>query len=231
MSKAKLELVYKEHVLIAKQCSKCLAIKDINNFGKLASHKTGFDVCCKSCRSVKSKTYYIKNQEKIKNYIKEYSAKNKDIILAKKREYNKKRHKKKIKDSEYSIKRKIQAKEWRLKNPQKVKSYNKKYKIENKELCESIRGRRVSSKRSSSKIKLSEEQKNILSELHMKVKKLNKEAGYVKFHIDHILPLQHELVCGLHVPDNLQILTAKENSSKNNKFDGTYENESWKKDL
>jgi hypothetical protein len=223
MSKLKLELVYNEDTLIAKQCSKCLTIKNITNFGKLASHKTGFDVCCKNCRSIKSKTYYIKNQQKIKNYIKEYSIKNKDLILSKKREYNKKRHKKKIKDSEYSAKRNTQAKEWRLRNSQKVKNYNKKYKIKNKELCESIRGRRVSSKRSSSKIKL--------SELYMKVRKLNKEAKCIKFHIDHIIPLQHELVCGLHVPANLQILTAKENSSKRNKFDGTYENESWRQDL
>lgn len=38
------------------------------------------------------------------------------------------------------------------------------------------------------------------------------------YHVDHIIPIQHHLVCGLHVENNLQIIRELDNLSKHNHF-------------
>lgn len=51
------------------------------------------------------------------------------------------------------------------------------------------------------------------------IKSFYEEARYFGMEIDHIVPLTHPLVCGLHVEDNLQLLSKSTNSQKGNRFD------------
>lgn len=43
-------------------------------------------------------------------------------------------------------------------------------------------------------------------------------AAGIKAHVDHVVPLRSKLVCGLHTPDNLTVLPARDNIAKGNRL-------------
>lgn len=59
--------------------------------------------------------------------------------------------------------------------------------------------------------------KKAILAIYREAKRLTKETG-TAWHVDHIIPLKSALVCGLHIPTNLQILPAFENRRKQNRF-------------
>ncbi len=42
----------------------------------------------------------------------------------------------------------------------------------------------------------------------------------IEHHVDHVIPLKGETVCGLHVQGNLRVISGSQNKSKGNRFEG-----------
>jgi len=59
--------------------------------------------------------------------------------------------------------------------------------------------------------------KDKILEFYKKARQLSTETG-IPHDVDHIIPSNHKLVCGLHCEFNLQVIPRTENRQKNNKF-------------
>lgn len=102
-------------------------------------------------------------------------------------------------------------------NKEGRKEYAKKYDSENQDRKTAREALRRATKLKATPKWLSEEQKEEINEIYKKAKELELKTN-IKHHVDHIVPLQGKNVTGLHVPWNLQVLTAEENLSKSNKI-------------
>lgn len=106
----------------------------------------------------------------------------------------------------------------KLENMPHMKQARKKYRQQNRGVVNAATAQRRARKRQASL-------KGYFKEETKKVYKSCPEG----MEVDHILPLSQESgICGLHVPWNLQFLNKSQNSFKSDKWDGTYDNESWR---
>lgn len=55
-------------------------------------------------------------------------------------------------------------------------------------------------------------------EIYAEARRMTKETG-IRMSVDHIYPIKGKNVCGLHVPENLQIIPLLDNIRKGNRFD------------
>lgn len=188
----------------------------LTEFYKNNAIKSGLCSRCKSCASIRSHEWEIKNKERRKAQ-----------KVAEHEKYPNKRRERKKKYITKNRERVLeQHRTYYKENKENVDAFNYKYRHENPGKINAMTARRRAAKLQATPKWLTKEQKKEISALYIEAARLTRETE-IKHHVDHILPLQGEGISGFHVPWNLQILTESENSRKHNQFDFTYDNLSW----
>lgn len=195
---------------LMRTCKKCLVEKSESEFYKDAANKQGLRTVCKVCDRAQGKAYFEENKEKESIRNKKYSIENFQKIKDRK---SRQREIDAEKIAEYSKKYYAENKEKRLKNSKAW--YSKNAGTEHLAVKSKIKG----AKRRAAKILAVApwaDKAEISKIYHMALIK-SKESG-IKYHVDHIIPLRGKLVCGLHVENNLQVITWNENLSKGARY-------------
>lgn len=105
------------------------------------------------------------------------------------------------------------GKEWQNANRDKVRQSVRKWNNSNTEVRNEIHAKRRFTKFNATPAWAN---RFFIQEAYRLAKRREKVCGG-KWHVDHIVPLQSKLVCGLHVEHNLRVIRGAENVSKSNR--------------
>lgn len=148
---------------------------------------------CKPCHAQYlkplRKAWYEKNKERKKRKSAEWREKNRDLIPQKRQEY-------------------------RAKALDKIRAKDARYARENRHVKQA-NAAAYRARKTQQTIQLTLVQRDAIREIYRRAQFLSRTTGE-SHHVDHILPLRHKDVCGLHVPWNLQIIPGRLNTRKRN---------------
>ena len=180
-----------------KLCSKCLTRKPLSDF---RPHSTK----CKQCISERDREYTAAHREQARERTQEWREKNPDRTKENLKQYYQQNRERELKKSKIRYKKNVAAnrlrsKLWRKNNRGKVAAQTAKRRADRKQATPMWANIQQ------------------ISSLYEQAVTLSNETG-IAYQVDHIVPLNSKVVCGLHCEDNLQVITAEENNSKKNKL-------------
>ena len=194
-----------------KKCSnsKCDQVNPqlITSFSTRKDSKDGLRAYCRTCEAKMQALSHLKHKEERNLNSKEYYGKNKERLLKKQKVLNRK----------HRAEKPTYGKDYYDKNRERILIQKSIYIQENLSIIVAKNVKRYATKKKRTPPWVTEDHVGEMQKFYVEAHKLTEETG-IPHHVDHIIPLQGKDVSGLHVPWNLQILTAYDNISKGNRL-------------
>jgi len=179
-----------------KTCFKCQCVKPLSEFYRHKMMADGHLNKCKECAKADVRKHREENLERVQEY--DRSRGMLPHRVAARAKYEKT-------DAYKASQRKSQAR-YRAENKEKRRTI--------KLVCQRARD---ASKHSRTPAWLTAEHKAMIKAKYAEARWMTTRTG-IKHHVDHIVPLLGKTVSGLHVPWNLRVMPARENTKKSNTF-------------
>lgn len=178
--------------MTTKRCTKCCEEKPLDQFSIRKASEDGLRHICRNCHSTQQKEYYSRTRPLRVAQSKRYVEANRENISA-------------------------YQKNWRSANREYAKEYHQEWRKSNPGRWNSITAKRRAAKLQATPPWLTKDDFAEIRKFYTLSNELTELNGRIH-HVDHITPLINDIVCGLHVPWNMQVLTGPENLSKSNKL-------------
>lgn len=183
----------------SKHCPTCGIVKPVSSFHQDSKTSDRCFYCCKSCANMQRRHRYLTTRERERDYAKEYAKRDPKSRAARQHRYYMATTGVLDKTSDAYQMRLQQARDWSRLN---VAIMNAK-----------TRRRQLRLRTAT----LTDKHRDAIQRVYEHARDCSVITGE-PYHVDHIIPINGETVCGLHVPWNLQILPAAINLRKSNKL-------------
>lgn len=187
-----------------KCCVSCRVEKPAASFHRSRCNPDGLHKQCKACRKEASQRYYENNKDAISRQAQaRYSENRERVIAAVKKYVERNRERVAARQTAYYLANKEKRQQYRRGHYEQNLERYARSEVQRRALIKNLPGWA-----DTQSIEL----------LYRLARKMSEETG-VLHHVDHIVPLRHPQVCGLHVQNNLRVVPAAVNLKKKNRFE------------
>jgi hypothetical protein len=184
---------------LTKVCCKCKLELDASGFYKNRRMKDGLNTFCIDCHKADNTARKAVNRSNPE-------FRNAEL------EYKKTYRERTVEE------RALYMNRWREQNADHIREYEAQYRNANRTLINYHCNLRKIVKIQRTPAWLTEEDHWMMEQAYELASLRTKQFGFA-WHVDHKLPLRGKLVSGLHAPNNLQVIPAKQNLKKSNAFE------------
>lgn len=167
---------------------------------------------CRQCRNKRYQPYYEEHRDDIKKRATEDHRKRRERseVRGQERLYGREHMRAKLADPIEREKHNERGRDWRKANPDRVKQFKHEQRAEKlrRFLIRMARIRRATPPWAD---------KKQIDAIYALADYLTEKIG-IPYEVDHIYPLAHRDLCGMHIPANLRVITRAENQRKGNRF-------------